>query len=46
MEFLLKDGLLLKAEFKSPRYTPITRYLWGKPSRYRQGKICDAVQTL
>ena len=34
MEFLLKDGLLLKAEFKSPRYTPITRYLRGKPSPY------------
>jgi len=34
MEFLLKEGLLLKAEFKSPRYTPITRYLRGKPSPY------------
>jgi len=34
MEFLLKEGLLLKAEFKSLRYMPITRYIRGKPSPY------------
>jgi len=34
VKFLLKEGLLHKAEFKSPRYAPIVRYLRGKPSPY------------
>jgi hypothetical protein len=34
VKFLLKEGLLLKAEFESPQYKPIVRYLRGKPSPY------------
>lgn len=34
VKFLLKEGLLLKAEFRSPRYKPIVRYLRGKPAPY------------
>ena len=34
VRFLLKEGLLLRAEFRSPRYASIVRYLRGKPSPY------------
>jgi len=34
VKFLLKEGLLHRAEFKSPRYAPIVRYLRGKLSPY------------
>ncbi len=34
VKFLLKEGLLLKAEFESSNYTSIVRYLRGKPSPY------------
>jgi hypothetical protein len=34
VKLLLKEGLLFKAEFESPQYKPIVRYLRGKPSPY------------
>jgi hypothetical protein len=33
-KFLLKEGLLRKAEFRSKEYPPVTRYLRGNPSSY------------
>lgn len=34
LKFLLKEGLLRKAEFRSTEYPTITRYLRGNPSPY------------
>jgi hypothetical protein len=35
LKFLLEEEVLCKAEFRSPKYPPIVRYLWGHPSSYQ-----------
>ncbi|MGA7291622.1 MAG: ParB N-terminal domain-containing protein, partial [Terriglobales bacterium] len=35
LKFLLEEEVLCKAEFRSPTYPPIVRYLWGHPSSYQ-----------
>lgn len=35
LKFLLEEEVLCKAEFRSPKYPPIVRYVWGHPSSYQ-----------
>jgi hypothetical protein len=35
LKFLLNEGILVKAEFRSPKYPPIVRYFCGRPSPYQ-----------
>ena len=45
VKLLLKEGLLFKAEFESPQYKPIVRYLRGKPSPYELAMSLRAIHS-